>query len=303
VKPPSFTTSGILLVDKPQGITSHDVVARVRKRAGTRKVGHAGTLDPMATGLLVLGLNSSTRLLTFVVGLEKEYVTTIRLGQSTDTDDADGTITATTSTSAIDESAVHAALATFVGKIDQVPSSVSAIRVDGKRAYELARAGETVELKARTVTISSIEVTEVRVGVDHIDIDCIVTCSSGTYIRAIARDLGALLGVGGHLTALRRTGIGPFRVTDASPPDDSLVVVDRLLSPAAVATDLFAVRHLQPQELIDLIHGKRIPALDLSGHAEPIAAITATGALAGILETRGTQLRPIVNFPTDEAQQ
>jgi tRNA pseudouridine55 synthase len=307
----TFTTSGILLVDKPAGITSHDVVARTRKLAGTRKIGHAGTLDPMATGLLVLGVNSSTRLLTFVVGLGKEYVTTIRLGQSTDTDDAEGAVTDTTPTDGIDEAAVRAALDTFVGEISQVPSSVSAIRVDGKRAYELARAGETVELKARAVTISAIEVTDVRrvstgspstgsgTG-DFIDIDCRIECSSGTYIRAIARDLGALLGVGGHLTALRRTKIGPFNVTDAATLDETLVVVDRLIPPATIATELFPVRSLDAQEVIDLVHGKRISAAPLEAHEGPIAAIAPSGVLAGIVEVRGDRLRPIVNFPTSE---
>ena len=302
MKPPTFTTSGILLVDKQQGITSHDVVARTRKLAGTRKVGHAGTLDPMATGLLVLGLNSSTRLLTFVVGLEKEYVATIRLGQSTDTDDAEGEITASATTTGLDEPAVRAALAAFSGDIDQVPSTVSAIKVDGKRAYALARAGETVELKPRRVTISSIEVTAVRDEGDTIDIDCVVTCSSGTYIRAIARDLGAALQVGGHLTALRRTRIGPFRVEDAAAVEPSLVVAERLLEPAAVASALFPVRTLDAAELVDLVHGKRIAAGALEGHDGPIAAVGPTGVLAGILESRGAQLRPIVNFPSDEVQ-
>ena len=296
------TRSGVLLIDKPAGLTSHDVVARTRRIAGTRKVGHAGTLDPMATGLLVLGLNSSTRLLTFVVGLEKEYVATIRLGQSTDTDDAEGVITETASTSALDETAVRAALADFVGDIDQVPSTVSAIKVDGKRAYALARAGETVELKPRRVTISAIEVTGIRIAADTIDIDCVVTCSSGTYIRAIARDLGAALRVGGHLTALRRTRIGPFSVADAAVPEPGLVVAERLLEPAAVASALFPVRTLDPGELVDLVHGKRIAAGALEGHEGPIAAVGPTGVLAGILETRGAQLRPIVNFPSDEVQ-
>jgi len=306
-----MTQSGILLVDKPQGITSHDAVARTRKLAGTRKVGHAGTLDPMATGLLVLGINSSTRLLTFVVGLEKEYFATVRLGQSTDTDDADGEIATTTDAAHLEVTEVASALATFVGEISQVPSSVSAIRVDGKRAYDLVRAGEQVELAARTVTISAIEVLDTRrvtddAGTGFVDLDIRVACSSGTYIRAIARDLGTLLGVGGHLTALRRSKIGPFSVEDAvvfSPQrdgDTGVDVVARMSPPADIARLLFPVRELAEPEIIDLVHGKRIPAGELIGHDGPIAAISETGTLVGLVETAGSRLKPIVNFPTDE---
>jgi len=297
-----MTTSGILLVDKPAGITSHDVVSRTRKLAGTRKIGHAGTLDPMATGLLVLGLNSSTRLLTFLVGLGKEYFATIRLGQATDSDDADGAVTSTASTDGITDDAILAALATFVGNISQVPSTVSAIKVDGRRAYDLARAGEVVELKARNVTISAIDTRGIRRTDGFIDIDVRVECSSGTYIRAIARDLGAALEVGGHLTALRRSKVGPFDVTDAATLDESLVVVDRMMGPADVATGLFPTRALEAQEVIDLIHGKRIPAGEFEGHDGAIAAISPSGVLVGLLEARGAMLRPIVNFPSDEAR-
>jgi len=306
-----MTQSGILLVDKPQGITSHDAVARTRKLAGTRKVGHAGTLDPMATGLLVLGINSSTRLLTFVVGLEKEYFATVRLGQSTDTDDAEGDTVTMTDAAHLDDAAVTSGLATFVGEISQVPSSVSAIRVDGKRAYDLVRAGEQVELAARTVTISAIDVLDIRRvthddGSEFVDIDIRVACSSGTYIRAIARDLGALLAVGGHLTALRRSKIGPFSVEDAvvfSPQrdgDTEVDVVARMSPPADIARLLFPVRELAEPEIIDLVHGKRIPAGEFAGHDGPIAAISETGTLVGLVETAGSRLKPIVNFPTDE---
>jgi tRNA pseudouridine55 synthase len=298
VKPNSFTRSGILLVDKPQGITSHDVVSRTRKLAGTRKVGHAGTLDPMATGLLVLGLNSSTRLLTFLVGLDKSYLATIRLGQSTDTDDAEGTATATTDAGGLADDAIRSALEAFVGEIRQVPSSVSAIKVDGRRAYDLVREGATVELKARTVTVSAIEVFDIRRVEAFIDLDVRVDCSSGTYIRAIARDLGDALGVGGHLTALRRSSIGPFRVTDAAELDET--VAEHLLAPADVAAILFPTRELDAQEAIDLGHGKRVPAGSVAGVAGPIAAIAPGGVLVGIVEVAGSRLRPVVNFPSDE---
>jgi tRNA pseudouridine55 synthase len=294
-----MTRSGILLVDKTQGITSHDAVSRTRKLAGTRKVGHAGTLDPMATGLLVLGLNSSTRLLTFLVGLDKEYVATVRLGQATNTDDADGTVTKETSAAHVSTDEVSAALATFVGTIEQVPSSVSAIKVDGKRAYALVRAGETVELAARSVTIAEIAVLDVRRDGDLIDVDIRVSCSSGTYIRAIARDLGAVLDVGGHLTALRRTRVGPFSVDDAIELGEDTKVVERMLDPVAVATLLFPARELVAQEVVDLVQGKRIDAgtVDTPG---PVAAVGPGGILVGIVERAGGRLKPIVNFPTDE---
>jgi tRNA pseudouridine55 synthase len=300
------STSGILLVDKQGGMTSHDVVGRVRRIAGTRKVGHAGTLDPMATGLLVLGLNSSTRLLTFLVGLDKQYVATIRLGQTTDTDDAEGSVTAETDAAAVTEDAVRTALAAFLGRISQVPSSVSAIKVDGRRAYDRVRDGEVVELAAREVTISAIDVLAVRPG-RVADVDVVVDCSSGTYIRAIARDLGTALGVGGHLTALRRTRVGPFAV------DDGVVLPDRgddsrddevmaaLRSPASVASAVLPTRELTPVETRELVYGRRIPLAD-SPPGVPIAAITAEGVLVGIVESRGEQLRPIANFPTDEVR-
>ncbi|WP_411699923.1 tRNA pseudouridine(55) synthase TruB [Conyzicola sp.] len=299
MKPPTNPASGILLVDKPQGITSHDVVARTRKLAGTRKIGHAGTLDPMATGLLVLGMNSSTRLLTFVVGLGKEYLATIRLGQSSDTDDAEGTLGDAADVSAITHDQIAAGIARLTGEISQVPSSFSAIKVDGKRAYALARAGEDVELKSRTVTISAFDVLETRRSAAFLDLDVRVECSSGTYIRALARDLGDALGVGGHLTALRRTRVGPFDVAEASTLE-TLVVNDRLLSPAAVAGSLFPSHRLEEQDVIDLVHGKRLTVPALEGTTGPIAGLGPDGRLVGLLEANGATVRAIVNFPTDE---
>ncbi len=208
--------SGLLVVDKQAGMTSHDVVARVRRLADTRKVGHAGTLDPMATGVLVLGLNRATRLLGHLTLTDKRYVATIRLGASTTTDDAEGEVTATTSTAGLTDDAVREVLAAFVGQIEQVPSAVSAVKIAGKRAYARVRDGEVVEIPARRVTIHSLEVTSL----DLPDVEISVHCSSGTYIRAIARDLGEALGVGGHLIALRRTAVGPFGIDSARTLDD-----------------------------------------------------------------------------------
>ena len=293
--------SGILLIDKPAGITSHDVVARTRKRAGTRKVGHAGTLDPMATGLLVLGINNSTRLLTSLVGLDKEYFATIRLGSATNTDDADGEpieVAEPGRVDALTTAGVSAALVPLTGAIRQVPSSVSAIRVDGKRAYTLAREGEIVELAARSVTVSALEVLGLRREAHFYDLDVRVRCSSGTYIRAIARDLGAALGVGGHLTALRRSMIGPFSVADAADLE-SLDVAAALIAPAAIAAALFPVFALDAEQAVDLGHGKRLVAERPAGRPGPVAAIAPDGRLVGLLEFTAGIGKPIVNFAPD----
>lgn len=297
----AFGRSGILLIDKPAGITSHDVVARTRKRAGTRKVGHAGTLDPMATGLLVLGINNSTRLLTYLVGLDKEYFATIRLGAATNTDDAEGEtieVAEPGRVEALTADEVSAALVPLTGAISQVPSSVSAIRVDGKRAYTLVREGETVQLAARSVTVSALELLDARRSEGFYDLDVRVRCSSGTYIRAIARDLGAALGVGGHLTALRRSMIGPFSVADAAELE-SLDVAAALLSPAAIATALFPVFTLDPDQAVDLGHGKRLVAERPDGAPGPVAAIAPDGRLVGLLEFTDGIGKPIVNFAPD----
>jgi tRNA pseudouridine55 synthase len=285
--------SGLLLVDKPQGLTSHDVVARTRRAAGTRKVGHAGTLDPMATGLLVLGLNSSTRLLTYVVGLDKEYYATIKLGESTTTDDAEGDVVSTSPTGHVTDAAIAEGIAKLSGPISQVPSSVSAIKVDGKRAYALVREGETVELKPRNVTVSAFELLE-REG-DRLRVR--VECSSGTYIRALARDLGTDLGVGGHLTALRRTRIGPFTI-DGAHELEGIDVEAGLMPPASAASTLFPALELSEQQAVDLAHGKRfdVDAPD----ASPVAALTGSGRLVGLVTIAAGRVRTLVNFPTDE---
>jgi tRNA pseudouridine55 synthase len=310
---PDSARSGILLVDKHGGLTSHDVVARTRRLAGTRKVGHAGTLDPLATGLLILGINSSTRLLTYVVGLDKEYLATVRLGAATTTDDSEGETVSQAdagAVAALDPAALEAAFASQRGTIVQVPSSVSAIKVDGQRAYARVRAGEEVVLAGRSVEIAEIEllgplrrVTD-DAGHPVVDIDVRVVCSSGTYIRAIARDVGALLGVGGHLTALRRTRIGPFAVAQAHGLDSLGEAADAgaalpLLDPAEVARQLFPVLEVTPVQAVALGHGQRIELPD-AAPASPVAAITADGRLLGLVEIANGRGKSIVNFPPDE---
>jgi len=291
--------SGILLVDKPGGITSHDVVARARRALGTRKIGHAGTLDPMATGLLILGAGPATRLLTYIVGLDKTYEATIRLGVSTDSDDADGAVTAradAAALAAVTPADVSAGIGRLTGEISQVPSTVSAIKVGGKRAYDLARAGEEVVLKSRVVTVSRFALERVRTVDAGLDLDVVVDCSSGTYIRALARDLGADLGVGGHLTALRRTRIGPFEVSDAV---TEIASDAPLRAPAEVAAAVLGALPVTLDEARDLRHGKRLVggAARLEGlrTATP-AAIDPKGRLVGIVERRGADLKSAMNM-------
>lgn len=293
---------GILLVDKPGGITSHDVVSRARRALGTRKIGHAGTLDPMATGLLVLGVEGATRLLTYIVGADKTYEATILLGVSTDSDDADGVETARAdadTVAAVAETAIRDGIAVLTGEIDQVPSTVSAIKVDGRRAYDLARAGEQVELKSRRVTVSRFDVRATRRGQGTIELDVVVDCTSGTYIRALARDLGRALGVGGHLTALRRTRIGAYDVAAAASVDE--ISEDALLAPATAAAVVMGALAVGPDEARDLRHGKRI---DGGGRLTgPVAAaIDPDGLLVGVVEKRGTQLKSVMNMPEEVAR-
>ncbi|MGI6878662.1 tRNA pseudouridine(55) synthase TruB [Microbacterium sp. gxy059] len=285
--------SGILLVDKPQGITSHDVVARSRRARGTRKIGHAGTLDPMATGLLVVGVEQATRLLTFLVGLDKTYRAVIRLGETTSTDDADGESTGRPGAEGADEAAIRAGVARLTGAISQVPSAVSAIKVDGRRAYDRVRAGEEVELAARDVVVSRFDVLEVRPQGDLVDVDVVVDCSSGTYIRALARDLGQTLGCGGHLTALRRTRVGPFGVEGAW--DVDALAEAELATPAEVAAQVLGRLDVPADVARDLRHGKRVDAPDpFDGRR---AAIDPDGALIGVVERRGSSMKSIMNMP------
>lgn len=316
----------ILLVDKAEGWTSHDVVAKSRRVLGTRKVGHAGTLDPMATGLLVLGAGPATRLLTHLVGLDKEYTTTIRLGVTTVTDDREGETVATADPAAVaavlaDPERIVAEVAKLTGPIEQAPSAVSAIKVDGKRAYDRVRAGEEVVLKKRPVTIHSFRVGNFRAaatdaGEAVIDMDAVVRCSTGTYIRALARDLGEALGLGGHLTALRRTQVGPFSLQEATPlaqlVGDAETPGDpgELLTPAVVASRLFPVVNLTADEARDLANGKRLdiaPERQAPGKLiaarlpAPDEAHALDERLIGLIEIKNGRSRVVTNFPSSES--
>lgn len=304
---------GILLIDKAETWTSHDVVAKTRRALGTRKVGHAGTLDPMATGLLVLGAGPATRLLTHLVGLDKTYTTTIRLGVSTVTDDREGDRLAAATAEQIaalaaDPKSIATEVAELSGQISQAPSAVSAIKVDGKRAYDRVRDGEKVELKKRAVTVHSFSIGEARHaeesdGTAVLDIDATIRCSSGTYIRALARDLGAALGVGGHLVALRRTDVGPFSVTGAA-STESLVAGEpgALLEPADVAAKLFPVLRLSDAQTIDLGHGKRVEVEAETHPDTPLAAaIAPEGRLIGLVSVKSGRTRVVTNFPTPDS--
>jgi tRNA pseudouridine55 synthase len=277
---------GLLVVDKPAGWTSHDVVGKVRHLAGTRKVGHAGTLDPMATGVLVLGIGRATRLLGHLSLTDKEYDATIRLGVTTVTDDAEGDVLEQRDASGVQD--VAAAMRSLTGDIEQVPSAVSAVKVDGVRSYARVRAGEEVVLAARRVTVSRFELVERRGG----DLDVRVTCTSGTYVRALARDLGQILGVGGHLTALRRTRVGPFDLGQARTLEqfaDELVVVP--LDDAVAAA--FPRRELTAEEATALSHGKK---LEPTGSPGTYGAFAPGGRCIALVEDRDGVARSTVVF-------
>jgi tRNA pseudouridine55 synthase len=286
---------GLVVVDKPAGWTSHDVVAKVRRLAGTRKVGHAGTLDPMATGVLVIGIERATRLLTFLVGASKGYDATIRLGVSTVTDDAEGEVTGRADAAAVTSEQLAAELAGLTGELSQVPSAVSAVKVDGKRAYARVRAGEQVELSPRTVTVSRFDLLAQRAGEQDglgvLDLDVRVECSSGTYVRALARDLGTVLGVGGHLTALRRTRVGPYGL-EVARTLDQLAEAFTLLPIGDAARAAFPTRDLDAEEARRLCHGQRLKAIGLG--KEPVAAFGPDGTLIGLLSEQGPTARPIL---------
>lgn len=333
---------GLIIVDKAGGMTSHDVVSRVRRLAHTRRVGHGGTLDPMATGVLVIGVGKATRLLTYVIGSGKSYTATIRLGHATVTDDAEGDIVSTASAHDVTDDAIRAGLAAQTGAISQVPSAVSAIKIDGKRAYKMVRDGESVELAARLVTVSRLEVLGIRrstvdapgrdgVEVDDavdagvamedavdagvamgdavdlagvvagpvvIDVDVDVDCSSGTYIRAIARDLGATLGVGGHLTALRRTAVGGFTLAEASTLDELAARVDgggppMSLTLAEAAARFFSRREATPEEVTTLSHGGPLAPI---GDPAPYAVFDPSGEVLAIVLERDGRARAEVVF-------
>jgi tRNA pseudouridine55 synthase len=282
---------GLIVVDKPGGMTSHDVVSRIRRLAKTRRVGHGGTLDPMATGVLIIGVNRATRLLTYVIGSSKSYLGTIRLGQSTITDDAEGDVVTTTSAAAVTDDAIRAGLAVQTGEISQVPSAVSAIKIKGERAYKRVRDGETVELAARTVTVSRLEVLEIRgLGTDVVDVDIDVTCTSGTYIRAIARDLGSTLGVGGHLTALRRTAVGGLTLAAASTlPELEERAPDVIGLPIAdAARQAFPQRTATADEARVLSHGGPLEPVGITG---PYAVFDEAGDVLAIVSERDGKAR------------
>ena len=323
---------GLLLVDKPTGCTSHDVVGRLRYVLRTRKIGHAGTLDPMATGLLVLAVDRSTKLLGHLALTDKTYLATIRLGQQTDTDDADGTVIATADSIAqIDDAAIRAGVAALTGDLLQVPSSVSAIKVDGRRAYDLVRAGETVQLAARPITVSRFDILGGLRHLDRtIDLDVLVECTTGTYIRSLARDLGAALGIGGHLTSLRRTRVGPFDVTGAvdvygavdpevesnipdpqandgpvtrpGPPRAEVTAtfaaqIAGALIPAVDAVRLaFPIRTVDSAEALDLQHGRFITSAGIAG---TYGVLAPDGALIALAQDRDGQARSVLGWQTN----
>jgi tRNA pseudouridine55 synthase len=288
-------TDGLVVVDKPAGLTSHDVVSRVRRLARTRRVGHAGTLDPMATGVLVLGVGRATRLLAHLVLADKAYDATVRLGQATVTDDADGDVVSAASAASLTETDVEAALAPLRGAIQQVPSSVSAIKVDGQRAYRRVREGAAVDLAARPVTVSRFDVLAFRRPAPALlDVDVTVECSSGTYVRALARDLGAALGVGGHLTALRRTRVGPFRLELARTLEQLAVLGDPVTLPLPDAVRLaLPAREISTDEARELSFGRPVAAAGIAG---TYGALAPDGSVTALLHEEDGAARPVLVF-------
>ncbi|GAA2905022.1 tRNA pseudouridine(55) synthase TruB [Pseudonocardia halophobica] len=278
---------GLVIVDKPGGLTSHDVVARLRRILRTRKVGHAGTLDPMATGVLVCGVERGTKLLGHLALDTKAYTATIRLGAATTTDDAEGEIVSTADASGVGDGAIASAMAALTGEILQVPSSVSAIKIDGKRAYARVRAGETVEIPARPVTVSEFELLERR----GADLDVVVSCSSGTYVRALARDLGAALGVGGHLTALRRTRVGPFDLGHARTLEELEAAPGLSLDLDAAVATAFPRLDVDAGGATDVSHGKRLPAAGLTG---TYGVFAPDGRVLALMADSGGAAKPVV---------
>lgn len=290
-----MSDGGLVVVDKPAGLTSHDVVARIRRIAGTRRVGHAGTLDPAATGVLLVGVERATRLLGYLAQKDKSYLATIRLGQSTVTDDAESEVTGGASAGGIEQPEVAAGVAKLTGPLSQIPSSVSAVKVDGRRAYARVRAGEDVRLAPRSVVVSTFEVLGIaRPTADLLDVRVCVSCSTGTYVRALARDLGSDLGVGGHLTALRRTRVGTFDEAEARTLE---VLQDDfgLVSVTDVVRRCFQTVVLDPGMAQGVRHGRRV---DLPEGFAPCDAVVGVldpdgGALA-IMSVDGGTLRPLV---------
>ena len=303
---PGAWPSGLVIVDKPGGMTSHDVVARLRRPARTRRVGHAGTLDPMATGVLVIGVEKATRLLGHLMLTEKTYAATIRLGQSTSTDDAEGEPAGGSPAHGLDRAALDAAIAQLTGQILQVPPGISAIKVNGERAYKLTRAGTAPELAARPVTVYEFTAGAVRPAGDFLDVDATVRCSSGTYVRALARDLGAALGTGGHLTALRRTAVGPYTLDQAHQLEElegqeqSPEPGSRWLIPLAeAAAAAFPRLDLTADEARRLAQGARLPLSEAAAGpvpGAPAGAFAPDGTLVALVTAEQGRLRSLAVF-------
>jgi tRNA pseudouridine55 synthase len=285
--------SGLVLIDKPAGITSFDVVAKLRKILNTRKIGHAGTLDPMATGLMILGVNQGTKLLQFLIGMDKQYVATIRLGAATVSDDSQGEVVSSADASAITTSAIDAEIKKLTGEILQLPSSVSAKKIDGKRAYDLVREGKSVELKPKAVLVSRFDRTSEPVVLgETLDFDVLVDCASGTYVRALARDIGNALGVGGHLTSLRRTMIGEYQISAAFALESGLV-----LTPLSESVLQFAPRfEISEQQAIDVRNGK---PLKLESEQQRLS-LSCGPDLVAISELRDGLFRSEVVFASEQ---
>lgn len=281
------TEDGFVVIDKPSGMTSHDVVAKLRKKFATKRVGHAGTLDPMATGVLVVGINNATKFLQYITEGKKRYLATIRLGQSTTTDDREGDIIESRDCGSVSDEAIRDSLSSQVGTIMQKPSKVSAIKIAGERAYDLVRQGKDVDIPAREVTIHSLEILSINRN-EFLDIDIDVECSAGTYIRSIARDLGEALGVGGHLTKLRRTVVAPFYERDCQSMEDCEILP---LVPS--------ISQIMPTRSIDLVEKSELSfgrALSKSHFEGPGVAISPDGVIAAIIENRDYGAQPLVVF-------
>lgn len=294
------TPDGLVIVDKPSGFTSHDVVAKMRGIAKTRRVGHAGTLDPMATGVLVLGVEKATKLLGHLALTEKEYLGTIRLGQTSVTDDAEGDITASADASGIARDAIDAGIAELTGDIMQVPSKVSAIKIDGVRSYKRAREGEDFEIPARPVKVSSFSVYDVRGAVAEdgtpvLDLVVSVVCSSGTYIRALARDLGAGLGVGGHLTALRRTRVGPYKL-DAARTLDQLQQELTVMPLAEAAAAAFPRWDVDAKRARLLTNGVRLEMPEVYAGAGTVGVFDPEGRFLALVEEQKGKAKSLAVF-------
>jgi tRNA pseudouridine55 synthase len=286
-----MTEAGLVIVDKPAGVTSHDAVGRCRRIFGTRKVGHAGTLDPMATGVLVVGIERATKILGLLTATDKSYAATIRLGQTTSTEDAEGEILQSVSADGVTDAQIDDAVAALRGEIAQIPSAVSAIKVGGKRAYRLVREGQAVNLASRSVRIDRFDVLAVRRHDGLVDLDVEVDCSSGTYIRALARDVGVALGVGGHLTALRRTWVGRFGLDQACTLDDLADQPQLSYSLDEACLQSFPRRDLTAEEAESASHGR---ALEPAGIDGVYAATTPDGHVIALLTDEPNRTKSVV---------